>query len=71
MLDEIFVARLHAGAARAAAALHCVGGDRRALQVAGMADGDRHLLVGDQVFQLDFGGFVFDAGCGARRRTAS
>ena len=62
MLDEILVAGLHAGAARAAAALHAVGGDRRALHVAGVADGDRDLLVGDQVFEMDFGGFVFDDG---------
>src|SRR5713226_2733454 len=61
MLDEIFVARLHAGAARASAALHAVGGDGRALHVAGVADGDGGLLVGDQVFEDDFGGFVFDA----------
>ena len=62
MLDEIFVARLHAGAAGASAALHAVGGDRRALHVAGVADGDGDLLVGDQIFENDFGGFVFDAG---------
>ena len=60
MLDEILVARLHAGAARAAAALHAVGGDRRALHVAAVADRDGDLLVGDQVFEMDFGGFVFD-----------
>jgi hypothetical protein len=61
MLDEIFVARLHAGAARASAALHAVGGNGRALHVAGVADGDGDLLVGDQIFENDFGGFVFDA----------
>ena len=27
-----------------------------------MADGDGHLLVGDQVFEMDFGRFVFDDG---------
>ena len=61
MLDEILVARLHAGAARASAALHAVGGDGRALHVAGVADGDGDLLVGDEIFEDDFGGFVFDA----------
>ncbi len=71
MLDEIFVARLHARASGAATTLHAIRGDRRALQVSGMADGDRHLLVGDQVFEHDFGGFVFDRRCDARRRTAS
>ena len=60
MLDEILFARLHAGAAGAAAALLAVGGDRRALHVAGVADGDGDLLVGDEVFELDLGGFVFD-----------
>ena len=62
MLDEILVARLHAGAARASAALHAVGGDRRALHVAAVADRDCDLLVGDQVFQMDFRSFVFDDG---------
>ena len=62
MLDEILVARLHAGAARASAALHAVGGDRRALHVAAVADRDCDLLVGDQVFEMDFRGFVFDHG---------
>ena len=62
MLDEIFVARLHAGATRASAALHAVGGDGRALHVAGVADGDGNLLVGDEIFENDFGGFVFEAG---------
>jgi hypothetical protein len=47
MLDEIFFARLHAGASAATAALHAVGGDGRALHVAGVAEGDRHLLIGD------------------------
>ena len=61
MLDEIFVARLHAGAARASAALHAVGGDRRALHVAAVADRDCDLLVGDQIFENDFRSFVFDA----------
>ena len=71
MLDEILLARAHAGASGAAAALLAVGGDRRALQVAGMGDGDRHLLVGDQVFELDLLGFVLDDWCGARRRSPS
>ena len=62
MLDEILVARLHADAALASAALLAVGGNRRALHVAAVADRDRHLLVGDQVFEMDFGGFVFDDG---------
>ncbi len=62
MLDKILVARLHAGAALASAALLAISGDWGALQVAAMADGDRDLFVGDQVFQLDLGGFVFNDG---------
>src|ERR1700722_5661562 len=62
MLDEILVARLHAGAAGAAAALHAVSGNRSALEVAAVAYGDCYLLVGDQVFEHDLGGFVFNAG---------
>src|SRR5207302_8421484 len=46
VFDEILVAGLHAGAADAAAALHAVGGDGRALHVAGVAEGDGDLLVG-------------------------
>ena len=62
MLDEILLARAHALAARAAAALLAIGRDRRALQVAGVADRHRNLLVGDQVFQADLGGFVLNDG---------
>ena len=47
VLDEILVAGLHAGAAYASAALHAVGGDGRALHVAGVAEGYGYLLVGD------------------------
>ena len=47
VFDEIFFAGLHAGASAAAAALHAVGGDRRALHVAGVAEGDGDLLVGN------------------------
>ncbi len=62
MLDEILVASLHTGAAAATAALHAVSGDRRALHVAGVTEGNGDLLVGDQIFEDDFRGFVFDAG---------
>src|ERR1039458_5375831 len=60
MLDEILVARLHARAPGAPAPLHAAGRDRSALHVAGMADRDRNLLVGDQVFEHDLRCFVFD-----------
>ncbi len=62
MLDEILLARAHAFAAGAAAALLTIGRDRRALQVAGVADRHRNLLVGDQVFQAQLGGFVLNFG---------
>ena len=55
--DEILVPRRHAGAAFAAAALHAIFGQRRALDIAGMGDGDGHILALDQrfVFDFDFG----------------
>src|SRR5947209_9434243 len=62
MFDEIFVTRLHAHASAAPASLHAVGGNRRALHVTGVAYGDSHLLISNQVFKLDLGGFVFDHG---------
>ena len=67
--DEVFFARLHADAAGAAAALLAIDADGRALEVALVADGDGDLLVGDQVFKLQLGGFRRQSGCGARRRT--
>src|SRR5581483_11627915 len=60
MLDELLVARLHAGSARTAAALHAVGRDRRTLQIPGVADRHCDLLVRDQILELDLGGFVFN-----------
>src|SRR5579859_191253 len=62
MLDEILVARLHASAARSAAALLPISGNRRTLEIAAVADRDCDLLVGDQVFQVNFRGLVFDYG---------
>src|SRR5258708_1217350 len=47
VLDEVFVTGLHAGAPDAPAALHAVGGDGSSLHVAGVAEGDGDLLVGD------------------------
>src|SRR6266851_1553481 len=62
VFDEILFASLHAGATGSTAALHAVGGKRRALHVAGMTEGHCDLLVGDEIFENDFGGFVFNAG---------
>src|ERR1700723_3000842 len=60
MLDEILVASLHAGAPAATAALHAVGGDGCALHVAGVAESDGDLLVGDEILENDFRSLVFD-----------
>ena len=46
---EILVARCHAGAALAAAALRPVGRQRHALDIAEVRDGDDHVFAGDQV----------------------
>jgi hypothetical protein len=62
MLDEIFFARFGADAALAAARLVAIDVDRRALDVARVADGDGHFLVFDQVFELDFLDAIDDLG---------
>src|SRR5438874_2564362 len=49
VFDDVFLFRLHAGHALAAAALAAVGLDVRALDVARARDGDDHLLVGEEV----------------------
>ena len=60
--DEVLFAGLHAETAGAAATLLAVDGDGRALEVAGVGDGDGDLLVGDEVFQAKLGGLVEDLG---------
>src|SRR6266567_4276871 len=60
ILDEIFFLRLRADSALAAARLMPVRVRRRALDVSGVADGDQHLRVGDQVFELDLVDLVHD-----------
>ena len=47
LLDKILFLGPHAHAARAAAALLAIGGDRRALQIPGVGNGDRDLLIND------------------------
>jgi hypothetical protein len=44
------------------ALLLAVDADGRALEVAGVGDGDRYLLVGDEVFEGELGGLVEDDG---------
>ena len=70
MFDEVFLAGLGADAALAAARLMAVDIDGGALDVAGVADGDSHLFVFDQVFELDFVHARPRFGCGARRHIA-
>ena len=53
VLDEIFLARLCADAPLAAARLMAIDVHRSALDIARMADGDGHVFVFDQVFELD------------------
>ena len=64
--DEILLARLHAGAALAAAALRPIGRERHALDVAGVGDGDDHILALDQVLVLHLAFLVEDDGAARR-----
>ena len=60
--DVVLFARAHADPALAAAALRAVGRDRRALDVAGVGHRDRHVFVGDQVFDPELAALVDDLG---------
>ena len=53
VLDVVAVLHVHAGHADAAAVLLAVGRQRQRLDVAGLRDRDDHLLVGDQVLDVD------------------
>ncbi|MNL30439.1 hypothetical protein D3C87_1521760 [compost metagenome] len=64
---EIFLAGGHARAALAAAVLRPIGRKRHAFDIAGMADGDDHVLAGDQVLVVEIGSVIADLG--AARRT--
>ena len=64
--DEILLARLHAGAALAAAPLRAIGRERHALDVALVRDGDDHVLALDQVFVVDLAFFLGDHGAARR-----
>jgi len=61
-LDEVLRARAHADPPLAAAGLPAVGIDAGALEVAAAGDGDRDILDGDQVLQLDLAGVLDDLG---------
>src|SRR3954464_5813856 len=58
--DEILFARAHADAPLAAALLVAIRGDRRPLDVAGVADGDRHVLFVDQLLDAEVAGLAFE-----------
>ena len=60
MLDEVFFLGARADAPLAAARLVPVNLHGRALDVTGMAHGDEHVGVRDQVFQLDLVHLVHD-----------
>ena len=62
MADEVLFPRPHADAALAAAALVPVVGDRGALDVAGVADRDRHVFLGDQILDAELALFGKDLG---------
>ena len=60
--DEVLVLGRHAGGALAAAALGAVLGQRRALDVAALGDGDDHVLALDQVLVVEVGVPLDDLG---------
>ncbi len=66
LCDEILVARGHAGAPLAAAPLRPVGGERHALDVAAVADGDDDVLALDEVLVLDLALHLDDLGLAGR-----
>ena len=53
MLDVVVLLGVHPHHADPAAALDAVGGDRQPLDVAGARDRDDHVLLGDQLLEVD------------------
>ena len=53
VLDEVAFLHFHPGHAAPAALLLAVGGQRQGLDVAALGDRYHHLLVGDQVLDVD------------------
>ena len=74
VLDVVLVLQAHPAQALAAAALRAVGADGQPLDVAAVGDGDDHLLLGDQVLEVDVAlarddlgaALVGELGCGSR-----
>ena len=60
MADEVLFTGAHPDATLPTPPLIAVGGDRRALDVSGVADRDRHVLVGDQIFDAQLARLVDD-----------
>ncbi len=60
VLDVVVFLQVHARNALAASLLLPVRGDRQSLHVAGVRDGDDHVLLGDQVLDLDVAGRCAD-----------
>src|SRR5437764_1271448 len=60
MLDKIVILRLCTQTTLAASSLTRIGRDGRAFYVPGICDSDRHLLVGDQVFDIELDARVND-----------
>ena len=60
MPDEVLVARAHADAPFPAATLVAVGGNRGALDVPRVADRNRHVFLGDQIFDADVARLALD-----------
>ncbi len=63
---EILLARLHAGAALAAAALRPIGRERHALDIALVRDRDDHVLAMDEVFLFHLVHLLDDLGAARR-----
>ena len=62
VVDHVLLAGPHADPALAAAPLVAVGRDRRPLDVAGVGDRDRHVLVGDQILDAELALVLDDLG---------
>ena len=62
VLDVVILLQVHPHHPDAAPALLAVGGDRKALRVAGVGDRDHHLLVGDHVLDVHVALEVGDLG---------
>ena len=62
LLHEVFGLEVHAADALAAAMLLAVGTGRQSLNVARLRDGDDHVLLGDEVLDVDILGCIRDVG---------